>query len=360
MRMHKQLTFTLLLTASLIVFSSGAALAQQAASEADVFAPVTNLDATPTAKPVKKPKTTTVAAARPVAAPAAQGTQASDVDQRLQQLEEQIADMQVVVGTMESTGKGRPGGGAPAAMAANNDVDVRVGKLEAQIQSLGTQMAGIANELHGLEAKLQTGTVTPLKAPAPPARQPVAAAQPPVAAADADTTFGTATVTQGAGANEAANEASAGQVLPLPPLAGDQAPQTAALTQPTNDPQAAYDQAFGLIQQQDYAGAETAFRDYLTRFAQSPLASNAQYWLGQTFYVRGQYKPAADAFLKGYKSYRTGQKAPDSLLKVAMSLSRLGQKDLACSAFTALDGEFPNASAQIKHLEQSERERAGC
>ena len=122
----------------------------------------------------------------------------------------------------------------------------------------------------------------------------------------------------------------------------------------------AYDFAYGHVLQQDYAGAELAFKDYLTRFPQTPLASNAQYWLGQSYYARGQYKPAADAFLSGYKTYRTGQKAPDSLLKVAMSLIRLGQKDTACSAFTALDTEFPNASAQIKHLAQTERDRAGC
>jgi TolA-binding protein len=72
------------------------------------------------------------------------------------------------------------------------------------------------------------------------------------------------------------------------------------------------------------------------------------------------YKQAADAFLKGYKTFRTGQKAPDSLLKLGMTLARLGQKDSACSAFTALDGEFPNASTQIKRIAQSERERTGC
>ena len=43
-----------------------------------------------------------------------------------------------------------------------------------------------------------------------------------------------------------------------------------------------------------------------------------------------------------------------------MSLSRLGQKEPACTAFNALETEFPNASAQIKHLAQSEKDRSGC
>ena len=47
--------------------------------------------------------------------------------------------------------------------------------------------------------------------------------------------------------------------------------------------------------------------------------------------MRGQYKNAADAFLKGYKKYKSGDKAPDTLLKLGMSLAELGQKDAACS-----------------------------
>lgn len=366
----------LLFSAGLFALGGGAALAQQAGSEADVFAPVAGPAANgqdapatqPTAKTAKKAKV--AATAKPVAAAPAAAASSGDVDQRLQQLEEQIADMQVVVGTLESTGKGRPAAAAPAGASLGGDADVRLGRLETQMQALGAQVSDIANELHGLEAKLQNGAVTPAKAPTVAPRPPAASPAQPPAGTDADATFGDTTVIQGAtpaapnaGAQTFNDVSGAPKAQSLPPLGAantTSAPQNAALTPPTNDPQIAYDLAYGFIMQQDYAGAEGAFRDFIGRFAQSPLASNAHYWLGQTFYARGQYKQAADAFLKGYKTYRTGQKAPDSLLKVAMSLSRLGQKDLACSAFTALDGEFPNASAQIKHLEQSERERAGC
>ena len=62
-----------------------------------------------------------------------------------------------------------------------------------------------------------------------------------------------------------------------------------------------------------------------------PLAGNAQYWIGETYYVRGQYKNAADAFLKGYKKYKSSEKAPDTLLRLGMALAELGQKDAACS-----------------------------
>ena len=386
-RMVKNLTLTLLLGAGLVAFACNPANAQQAAGEADIFAPVTDPNAAapdPNQKAGKKPKLVT-APQKPVAP--ATTIAGSEVEQRLQQLEEQIADIHVVVGTMESTGRGHPANAAAA--TGNGDLEVRIGRLEAQMQGLNSQMAELANEMRALDAKLQGAPAQLRTQPAVPRQSGALAPAPskPDAIgsligeqpAAADSSFGQTTVSQGGPDDPAAMATDANGVaqgVTLDPVAAARQPaaappklqqlapqptqQVAALPPPSNDPQVAYDQAYGLILQQDYAGAEAAYRDYVARFPQSPLASNAHYWLGQSYYARGQYKPAADAFLKGYKSFRTGQKAPDSLLKVAMSLSRLGQKDMACSAFTALDGEFPNASVQIKHLAQTERERTGC
>jgi TolA-binding protein len=76
--------------------------------------------------------------------------------------------------------------------------------------------------------------------------------------------------------------------------------------------------------------------------------------------VRGQYKAAASSFLKGYQTYGNSPKAPDSLLKLAMSLDRLGQKDAACASFGELLTKFPTASSSVKARAQSERQRVGC
>ena len=88
--------------------------------------------------------------------------------------------------------------------------------------------------------------------------------------------------------------------------------------------------------------------------------ANAQYWLGETYYVRGQYKNAADAFLKGYKKYKSGEKAPDTLLKLGMSLAELGQKDAACSTFNELKTKYPRAPEHIGEEAKAWRKKAGC
>jgi tol-pal system protein YbgF len=354
------------------------AIAQQAE---DIFAPVTEpvpqvpaADSNPAgkaAKPAQLPKKATVAVQRPAKSDTpAQPTTNSDLDQRLNHIEEQLADMQVVTGTFQSMARSRlaaPAGAGTQSAADTADLDERIGRLEALVQTLGGQVAELNAQLRAMGGK--QGQLAPLKPAAGLQQQGQlqpsagsAARQNPLTSAlveqpaNADTGFGQTAITPG---DAAGQQDATGAAQSVVPDASAPDTQVAALP-PANDPQSAYDQAYGLILQQDYAGAETAFRTYLARYPQSPLSSNAHYWLGQSYYARGQYKPAADIFLKGYRTYRAGQKAPDSLLKVAMSLSRLGQRDMACQAFTALDSEFPNASGQIKHLATTERERTGC
>jgi len=98
----------------------------------------------------------------------------------------------------------------------------------------------------------------------------------------------------------------------------------------------------------------------LQRFPNDPLAGNAQYWLGESLFVRGQYRSAAGAFLKGYQNYGRNAKAPESLLRLAMSLQRLGQKDAACSSFNELASKYPSAPPHVRTSAQAERQKAGC
>jgi len=121
-----------------------------------------------------------------------------------------------------------------------------------------------------------------------------------------------------------------------------------------------YETAYGYLMQRDYGAAQGAFEDFLTRYPQDSLAGNAQYWLGEAHFVRGEYKAAASSFLKGYQNYAGNARAADSLLKLAMSLDRLGQKDAACSSFGELSTRFPNAPENVKMRAKSERQRIGC
>jgi tol-pal system protein YbgF len=125
------------------------------------------------------------------------------------------------------------------------------------------------------------------------------------------------------------------------------------------DPEVMYERSYENLLRRQFGEAESGFRTFLDKHRDHSLAGNAQYWLGETYYVQGDYKEAAQAFLVGYRDFPKGRKAADSLLKLGLSLGRLGQKQQACAAYSQVDDQFPKATEARKRA-QSELKRAGC
>lgn len=300
------------------------------------------------------------------APPAAAASGDSGLRQRVEALEEQLVDLQVVIGTLESLA--RSGGTAAAAAPAWRSGGGASASDPARLDGIETQIRALTAQLEQLSAQVRQGggASAPSAASAGSRRTDVAGFRAPEPAGGAGS-FGSTTVTPGAeddaigglinGQGPAATPPSTRQPAAVSPPAAATAPPPAASDAGAKQ---LYETAYGHLLQQDYGAAEAAFDDFLKRYPSDGLAGNAQYWLGESHYVRGQYKAAATAFLKGYQSYGKSAKAPDSLLKLAMSLERLGQKDAACSSFGELGSKFPNAPAHVRARAQSERQRIGC
>lgn len=276
--------------------------------------------------------------------------------QRVEQLEEQLVDIQVVIGTLESLARNA---GAPApSMRAVSATTAGLGAEAARIDALETQIRALTAQLEQLSAQVRNGDGRlsgqgGLGVPPPAQREPMPRVTAPLAPPTAGG-FGETIVTPGGG-DQIARVIEDTTAPGLPPQGAIAAPGGDA-----GNPKQAYEVAYGYLLQQNYGAAESAFDDFLRRYPNDSLAGNAQYWLGESLFVRGQYKAAASAFLKGYQTYGRSAKAPDSLLKLAMSLDRLGQKDAACSSYSELSTRFPNAPAHVKTRAQTERQRIGC
>jgi tol-pal system protein YbgF len=121
-----------------------------------------------------------------------------------------------------------------------------------------------------------------------------------------------------------------------------------------------FNRAFGLVKQADYDGAEVALKGFIQAHPNDPLAGNAQYWLGQTYFVRNNFTEAANAFAEGYKRYPNSSKAAPDLLYLGMSLGRADQKQNACVALAQLDQTFPNPDPAISQRAAAEKKRDGC
>jgi tol-pal system protein YbgF len=261
--------------------------------------------------------------------------------QRVEQLEEQLVEMQVTVGTLDSLSKGG-GSSSSGVYRGGNDAAAGGGADPGKVATLETQVRALATQVDQLTQQIRQQNSRPQAVAAPIAAAPVG-----VPIASAPSAGGTDPIGALVG-----NANAGGSSVPAQSI-----PQAGASDASSKQ---AYETAYGYLLQQDFGAAETAFDDFLKRFPSDPLAGNAQYWLGETYFARGQYKPAAGAFLKGYQTYARSAKAPDSVLKLAMSLDKLGQKDAACASYSELTTKFPNAPGHVKNRADTERRRLGC
>ena len=150
---------------------------------------------------------------------------------------------------------------------------------------------------------------------------------------------------------------------PRGPVEGPVGPNAviSAYELPPGTPKSQYEYAVSLmLKQQNFSRAEKALMAFLEKHPQDDLASNAQYWLGETYYVRKNYQDAAFAFAEGYQRYPKSRKAPDSLVKLGMSLSRMNKREEACTAFSRFLSKYPKATDRLKARIDREWRQAKC
>jgi tol-pal system protein YbgF len=330
------------------------------------------------------------------AAPAPAWSQDGATQERLDRLERDLnmLQRQVYRGAPASVG----GGGGAAV-----NTEIRMDRLEAQMRDLTGRIEEFDNQIEQIRQRVeQVNSDTEMRlgqAPANPAPGRSGSAAParpsrqfpaPPSADDEDL----AQMRQGSGpgtpiwpgtAMPAPDGPFPGGPTPGGPTPGGPAPIFGTLTPPGSPaPSSAlanaapagrpppgavlpsgsateqYNYAFGLLKQADYPAAEAALRAFVEQHPRDPMAGNAQYWLGETYYTRANYLEAASAFAEAYKRYPKSAKAADNLLKLGMSLGRANQKPNACLALAQLDHDFPNPGASVKERAAAEKRRLGC
>ncbi len=116
-----------------------------------------------------------------------------------------------------------------------------------------------------------------------------------------------------------------------------------------------YQAAFALLKSSQYDQAIQAFQSFLGTYPTSPLADNAQYWLGEAYYVNRSFPEALAAFQKVIDKYPESRKVPDALLKVGYCDYELKQFKAAKDALTQVQttyGDTPAARLAEQRLEK--------
>ena len=102
--------------------------------------------------------------------------------------------------------------------------------------------------------------------------------------------------------------------------------------------------------------ATKAFQEYIKLQPNSPLAANAQYWIGEIMYSHNNYKGAVQEFIKVLQKYKTSNKAPDAAIKLGYSFYALKNWTYARRTFEDVLKYFPDnknaVSLATKRLEK--------
>lgn len=306
-----------------------------------------------------------------VPASAQSGEQLRPLIDRLERLERDIRTLNIQVSRGDSAVPPASGGTAGAPAGASGDysfarLNVRMNALEDELRSMTGAIEGLNHQIRTLTERLDklVGDVDYRLG----ALEKQAGRGGPAPAGDSKT--GAAAPSRGESqapsgpASQGAEPRTLGTLSAKDPAAAESQPKAqptspgAAL--PPGTPKEQYSYAFGLLRQANYEQAEAALREFIKANPDDPLTGNARYWLGETHYVRAEYLKAAEVFAENYKLDAKGAKAPDTLLKLGMSLANLDKKQQACLTFDELRKRFPDAPAIIKSTAAKERSRAGC
>jgi tol-pal system protein YbgF len=126
-------------------------------------------------------------------------------------------------------------------------------------------------------------------------------------------------------------------VVPPPP-----APPAPAASRAGN-PEQEYSAALATFRSREHGQAVLDFIDFIAKHPKHPLASNAQYWIGEAYWAQRDYRQALVEFEK--VSEYGPAKTPDALVKIGLCHARLRDASRAEQAWQRVVREYPKSEA---------------
>ncbi len=120
--------------------------------------------------------------------------------------------------------------------------------------------------------------------------------------------------------------------------------QARALASSPEDEKSSYDEAFQSLKDLKYADAAEKFLNFIEKYPDSEYADNAQYWLGESYYVTRNYDIALEAFQVLLSDHPDSPKIADGLLKIGYTHYELKQWDQARAALTQVQEQYPGTT----------------
>jgi tol-pal system protein YbgF len=104
-----------------------------------------------------------------------------------------------------------------------------------------------------------------------------------------------------------------------------------------------YRRGITLVRQGAYDKAIQSLRDFLRTNRESPLAPNAQYWIGESYYMLADYYQAILNFNQVRQQHPKSDRAPAAVLKIGLAFQQMGNKSEAKLAFQKVINDYPSS-----------------
>lgn len=249
----------------------------------------------------------------------------ADLDQRLQVLEGKPTTNLSALGN--NTQANPPLQTLPPAGDSSDQVAAKSAGNSLNIQMLSTEPAPQTTTAAGPNQQPATGSGP---------NQQTAASQVP-----AQTTTTPTTVANAAPATTPENTTPAAGTPATTPATGG----TATANVNPAQMRTAYQQAFDLLKQAKYEQAIQALQAFLVEYPSGEYSDNAQYWLGEAYYVMRQFDKALVEYQKVINNFPQSQKYTHAMLKIGYCYQELGRVDDAKKELQALVQQYPGETA---------------
>ena len=104
-----------------------------------------------------------------------------------------------------------------------------------------------------------------------------------------------------------------------------------------------YKDAYETLQKGDLEGARRKFEAFLKQYPNTELSDNAQFWMGETYYLKKDFEKAILEYEKAITKYPEGDKIPAALFKQALAFLELGDKTNGRNLLKRVTERYPNS-----------------
>jgi tol-pal system protein YbgF len=133
--------------------------------------------------------------------------------------------------------------------------------------------------------------------------------------------------------------------LGVPPPAPVPARPAAPSASKESTPEKLYATAMTSFRAEEHGQAVLEFTELIDKFPRHPLASSAQYWIGEAYYRQRDFNQALAEFQKVPDLYPQSQSVPEALLKVGMCYRALHDVPHAREAWEQVVRAHPKSDA---------------